>query len=109
MAAALAQGLGEARLSAAELVDQPAKRLRFFENCQIFALQILDQRNLQCLDITEGADQHRHLVQPGALRRTPARISPTATSRTEPSPSPLLAPLRPSASPNSAARPRPSG
>src|ERR1700733_5603768 len=75
MAAAFAQGLGEVRLSAAKFLRQSPIGLSFFERCQIFALEVLDQRDLQHLGIAENADQHRHLVQPGALRRAPAPLT----------------------------------
>ena len=54
MAAALADGFGEARLGAAEFGQQPLVGLGLFERRQILALQILDERDFERLDIARG-------------------------------------------------------
>jgi hypothetical protein len=51
VATAFAEGLGEARLRAAEFVDQSAVGLRLLQRRQVLALQILDQRDLERLRI----------------------------------------------------------
>ena len=51
MAAALADGLGEARLGAAEFGHEPLVGLGLFERRQILALQIFDERDFERLGI----------------------------------------------------------
>src|SRR4051794_12405079 len=75
MAAALADRIGEACLTAPELAHQAAIGLGFFERREIGALQILDQRDLDHLGIAEAPDKDRNLVQPDALRRPPAALA----------------------------------
>ena len=49
--------------------------LRLFDRVQILALDILDQRDLKRLGIVELADDDGNLVEPGALRGTPAALA----------------------------------
>src|SRR5271169_3362552 len=75
MTAALAEGVGEARLGPAELVDQPAVGLRFFERRQILALKVLDQCDFERLRIRDRANDDRDLMQPETLRGTPPPLA----------------------------------
>src|SRR5271165_212423 len=75
MTAALAEGVGEARLGPAELVDQPAVGLRFFERRQILALKVLDQCDFERIRIRDRANDDRDLMQPEALRGTPPPLT----------------------------------
>ena len=75
MAAALAHGFGETRLGAAELVHQPAVGLGLLQCRQVLALQVLDQRDFQCIRICQRADDDRDLVHADALRRAPPPLA----------------------------------
>src|SRR5689334_13179531 len=75
MAAALADGFGEPGLGAAKLIHQPAISLGLLDGRQILALEVLDQRDLQCLRIRERSDDDRDLVHPHALRGPPPPLA----------------------------------
>ena len=72
MAARFVDQPGERRLAMAEILDQPLIGLGFFDRVQIFALDILDQRNFERFGFVEIAHDHRDLVELRALRRPPA-------------------------------------
>jgi hypothetical protein len=62
-------------LGQAEFVRKTPVRVPFFNGVQVFTLDVLDERHFQQLLLVPGADfsnHHRHAVEPGALRRTPA-------------------------------------
>ena len=59
----------------AELVDQALDALCFLDRVEVLALDVLDQRHGQRELVAHVAHQHRHRVQPGELRRTPAPLT----------------------------------
>src|SRR5215469_12900507 len=75
MAAALADGLGERRLGAPELLHQPVIGLGLLQRRQILALQVLDERDLERLGIGKSTHDDRDLVHADALRRAPAPLA----------------------------------
>ena len=58
-----------------EFSCQPRIRLCFLDWIKICALQILDQRKLEHLEIARVPDDYRRLRQTGFLRRTPSSLT----------------------------------
>src|SRR6185312_13352239 len=75
MAAALADHLGQIFLRIAVTVHQQPIAFSLLDRVQVFALNVLDDGNLDRFLVGERAHHHRQLVQIGALRRPPATIS----------------------------------
>src|SRR5579885_697790 len=75
MAAALADGLGEALLRVAELLHEPAVALGFLERAQILALDVLDEGDFERFAVLEFADDDRDFVELCHLRRAPAPLA----------------------------------
>ena len=72
MAARFADNFRQPGLAVAKILAQPRIGLCFLDHVEVLALDILDDRDLQRFLVVEVADDGRNLVQPGALRRTPA-------------------------------------
>ncbi len=75
MAARFVDELAQSLLGMPEILDQAMIRLGLFDRIEILPLNILDQRDFERFGIVERADDHRHLVQPRTLRRTPAPLA----------------------------------
>ncbi len=75
VAAALADALRQRILGVAELGDETLIALGLLERVQILALHILDEREFERVAVAHFAQQHRHFVQLGALRRAPAPLA----------------------------------
>jgi len=82
VAATLADAPRQIILRVAELLQQPAIAVGLFERCQILALDVFDQRQLERLAVADLADDDGDFVQLGQLaarqRRSPATISKLA-------------------------------
>ncbi len=77
-AAVLADRCRDLLLRQAELVGQPPVRQCFIDGVQVFALNVLDERQLEQLlvgAVGNVADDDRHLVQSGALSRAPSALA----------------------------------
>ena len=75
MAAALADDLGDVFLAAFELVGQRVIALRLFHRVEVFALDVLDDRDLERVAVADVDRHDRHLVQAGDLRGAPAAFA----------------------------------
>ena len=73
--AVLADGVGDLLLGQVEFVDQPAIRVRLFDRIEVFALEILDERDGEQPVVGNIADDDRDFEQAGALRRAPAAFA----------------------------------
>jgi hypothetical protein len=62
-------------LRVTELLDKGLITARFFNRVEVCALHVLDDRKLQGLSVRHVENCHRHLVQPGELRRPPAPLA----------------------------------
>ncbi len=75
VAAALADGFGNAGLAVAEFAREASIGLGLFERREVFALQVFDQRDFERFRIAELPDDDRDLVQPNSLRGAPAALA----------------------------------
>ncbi len=75
MAAALADDLGDVFLAAFEFVGERVIALRLFQRIEVFALHVLDDRELQRVAVVDVDRDDRHLVQACGLRRAPAPLA----------------------------------
>ena len=75
MAAALADDLGEVLLRVAVAVHQELVPLPFLDRVQVLALDVLDDGDLDRFLVGQRADDHRHVMQIGELRRAPAALA----------------------------------
>ena len=62
-------------LAAFELVRQRVIALRLFHRIEVFALHVLDDRDFECVAVTDLDRNDRHFVQAGELRGTPAAFA----------------------------------
>ena len=72
MAARLANLPRQGFLAMSIFIDQPAIGFALFDRIKLFALDILDQRNLKRGAVVKFLDDDRHLMDRGALCRAPA-------------------------------------
>src|SRR6266851_10042962 len=84
MAAALADGFGNAGLAVAEFAGEAAIGLGLFERREVFALQILDKRDFERFRIAELPDDDWDLVQANPLRGAPSALGRTSKGWTMP-------------------------
>ena len=75
MRARLADDLRKVLLRIVKLLDELLVALRFLERVEIDALHVLDDRELERFLVVNLADDHRHFVESGALRRAPATLA----------------------------------
>ncbi len=75
MAAALADFLGDLFLGVVEAIDQLVIGGRFLDRIEILALHVFDDGEFEGFRILHLADDHRHVMQLGALRRAPAPLA----------------------------------
>ena len=73
--AALADLLRDVLLPQVELPREPREGPRLLDRIEVFALEILDERELEHVLIGRFAQDHRHLRQPDPLRRAPAAFA----------------------------------
>ena len=66
VAAALAEGARQLLLRMAELVDQPTVAFRFLERCEILALHVFEQRDLQGLAVRQSVHTTGSSWQPAS-------------------------------------------
>ena len=62
-------------LGVAEIVDQAAIGFGLLDRVQVFALDVLDKRDLERFCVGKILDDHRHVVKLGTLRRAPAALA----------------------------------
>src|SRR5713226_2103652 len=70
-----AGAVGNILLSELEIGHQAFKCPRLLEGIEILALNILNQRDLECLRLRHLADDRGNAREPGPLRRTPAAFA----------------------------------
>ena len=75
MAAALADDLGDVVLAAFEFVGERVIALRLFHRVEVFALHVLDDRDLERVAVADIDRDDRHFVQAGELRGAPAAFA----------------------------------
>ena len=75
MAAALAYHARHRILRPSEAIHQNAVRLGLFQRIQVRALDVLDDRDFEHLDVVHLVDHDRHLGQARRLRRAPAAFA----------------------------------
>ena len=73
--AALAHGAGNIFLRLLEVGDQPLIALGLVDRRQIGALQVFDQADLQGVEVADGAQDDRNVVQLGELGRPPTALA----------------------------------
>ncbi|MNU71047.1 hypothetical protein D3C71_604690 [compost metagenome] len=73
--AGLTHSFGDLLLSELELLLQTLQGHRFFDRIEVFALDVLDQRNSDCGFIRHIADHRRDGFLPGLLTRAPATFT----------------------------------
>ncbi len=75
MAARLVDQLGDFGLRHPIVFGKLLVRARFFHRIEVFALEVLDQRQRHHLALIEIAHQRRNFVQPGALGGAPPALT----------------------------------
>ena len=75
MAAALAHHACDVVLTVAEIANKRAIAFRFLERIEIGALDVFDNRKLKRFSIGCLNDNHRYLMQRGALRGAPSALA----------------------------------
>ena len=75
VALVLAQLLGQTTDAVAVLPDHPVVHRGLIERREVLALQILDDRDLECRVVVELLHERRDRAEPGSLRRAPAALT----------------------------------
>src|SRR5690606_34179691 len=70
-----ADGLRDLLVRQPELVGETVQRFGLLDRVQVFALQVLDQRDRERGLVVELANDDRDLLQAGAPRRVPAALA----------------------------------
>ena len=71
----LADRVGNLLLRQMEIVHEPAIRVRFLDRIQVFALNVLDERDRQQLVFRNVSNDHGNFEETDALRRAPATFA----------------------------------
>ena len=74
-AAVATDALGKFLLCPAELSEELFVGLSLFDRDQVFAEQVLDQRELKTLGVCRVANDRRDVLESGLARRTPAALA----------------------------------
>ena len=73
--ATLADFLRDVFLAQAKFLGEAGEGVRFFDRVEVFALEILDERELEDILVGSFADDDRRFHEPNLLRSTPAAFT----------------------------------